>query len=323
MKYLVMECHPGYAVLMDEESRFVRAANLHYTVGQTVTNPVLMQEKRAENGIHRNIIMQITAAAACLLLVGSAAFGFYSRYRKVNTPAESVVVLVEQTRYEMQLNKDGNVIYIAGEDSDKLNELLQKDKQKLPLSSVFSSLLQDSISRGTIDDSQTVEIYLSANDAASYSEYKEQLETEAAKLQLNADVKGMEEAAKPAEKAPDKPETVKPQAEPSAPKEPQDSPKPAPPAAPAAPAAPPAVPDENPEHAPAAHPKEDKQEPPAPAEPPAEPVKPERPDAEHPVPPAEAEIRPDEAPLPGVKPPHPLPEPVKPAPRAEETHPLP
>jgi len=33
MKYIVMECHEGYAVLMDEESRFVNAANMHYEVG--------------------------------------------------------------------------------------------------------------------------------------------------------------------------------------------------------------------------------------------------------------------------------------------------
>lgn len=27
MSYLVMECHPGYAVLLDEEGRFLKAAN--------------------------------------------------------------------------------------------------------------------------------------------------------------------------------------------------------------------------------------------------------------------------------------------------------
>ena len=29
MKYIVMECHEAYAILMDEESRFFHAANLH------------------------------------------------------------------------------------------------------------------------------------------------------------------------------------------------------------------------------------------------------------------------------------------------------
>ena len=42
MKYMVMECHTGYAVLLDEEGRFWKAANLHYQVGETVEDPVRM-----------------------------------------------------------------------------------------------------------------------------------------------------------------------------------------------------------------------------------------------------------------------------------------
>ena len=44
MSYLVMECHPGYAVLLDEEGRFLKAANLRYEIGQTVYDPVLMKD---------------------------------------------------------------------------------------------------------------------------------------------------------------------------------------------------------------------------------------------------------------------------------------
>lgn len=40
MTYIVMECHPGFAVLLDEEGRFVKAANRHYAVGQTVESPL-------------------------------------------------------------------------------------------------------------------------------------------------------------------------------------------------------------------------------------------------------------------------------------------
>ena len=35
MNYLVMETHPAYAVLLDEEGRFLKAANLRYQVGDT------------------------------------------------------------------------------------------------------------------------------------------------------------------------------------------------------------------------------------------------------------------------------------------------
>ncbi len=44
MSYLVMECHPGYVILLDEEGRFLKAANFQYEVGQTVYEPVVMKE---------------------------------------------------------------------------------------------------------------------------------------------------------------------------------------------------------------------------------------------------------------------------------------
>ena len=56
MKYIVMECHKGYAVLMDEESRFVTAANLGYNVGDTINDPVLMSSG-SEDASRRKIMI--------------------------------------------------------------------------------------------------------------------------------------------------------------------------------------------------------------------------------------------------------------------------
>ena len=69
MSYLVMECHPGYAVLLDEEGRFLKAANLRYETGQTVYDPVLMKEtpERQRHTV-RWIGSGIAAIAACFLL---------------------------------------------------------------------------------------------------------------------------------------------------------------------------------------------------------------------------------------------------------------
>ena len=47
MSYMVIECRRSYAILLDEEGRFLKAANLHYKVGQTVSDPVLMREPQA------------------------------------------------------------------------------------------------------------------------------------------------------------------------------------------------------------------------------------------------------------------------------------
>ena len=69
MKYIVMECFPSYAVLLDEEGRFFKAANLHYQVGQAVFDPVLMKEAgRKKRPALRWLAGGIAAAAACCLL---------------------------------------------------------------------------------------------------------------------------------------------------------------------------------------------------------------------------------------------------------------
>ena len=66
MSYLVMECHPGYAVLLDEDGCFLKAANLRYEIGQTVYDPVLMKEtpERRRHTV-RWISSGIAAIAAC------------------------------------------------------------------------------------------------------------------------------------------------------------------------------------------------------------------------------------------------------------------
>ena len=69
MSYLVMECHPSYAVLLDEEGRFLKAANLRYEIGQTVYDPVLMKETpERQRHTMRWISSGIAAIAACFLL---------------------------------------------------------------------------------------------------------------------------------------------------------------------------------------------------------------------------------------------------------------
>ena len=97
MNYLVMECHPGYAILLDEEGRFLKAANLHYKVGQTVRDPVLMRTERRRPA--RWVRSGIAAVAACLLLFLGAQFyqGYLQPY--------SFIYLTINPEVRMNLNR--------------------------------------------------------------------------------------------------------------------------------------------------------------------------------------------------------------------------
>ena len=70
MKYMVMECHPAYAVVLDEEGQFRKVANMRYEVGQTLTDVTEVEIPKA--GAKRKParwISSFAAAAACLLML--------------------------------------------------------------------------------------------------------------------------------------------------------------------------------------------------------------------------------------------------------------
>lgn len=78
MKYLVMECHPAYAVLLDEKGRFIKAANLSYSVGETVTDIIPMKEpKTRSRGFEIGVKLRgAVAAAACLCIISVLGWNF-------------------------------------------------------------------------------------------------------------------------------------------------------------------------------------------------------------------------------------------------------
>ena len=80
MKYIVMECHLSYAVVLDENGNFIKAANMRYEVGQTVDEIFEMKIPKAKKR-SRKLIYSITAAAACLMValtsvLNTAPYGF-------------------------------------------------------------------------------------------------------------------------------------------------------------------------------------------------------------------------------------------------------
>ena len=279
MKYLVMECHPGYAVLMDEESRYVRAANLHYEVGQTVTEPVLMNDLKPKHRISMRTVTGIAAAAACLLILSAVGLKKHMRSKKPET--ESVVIMVEEKRYEVALNRSGEVIeaiQMQPSNADQSSVIDISEDQHMTLSAFLSSMLQDSLDQGDIDNENPVQIYLYTENENSYQEYKAEIEEETAKLSLKAEVQELEgrkgahepgEPPKPAEPPVPAAEPPKPGAEPPKPNVEPPAPEPAKDEKPPVPSeqiTPPAAPD------PA---KDEKPQP----EPPTPPETPEHPDA--------------------------------------------
>jgi len=189
VKYIVMECHKGYAVLMDEDSVFVNAANLGYEVGQTVTDPVLMESSTGEVRRKNRIVMTLAAAAACLMVMCGAGYHYYS----VNYKTHSTVIISSNAGVKMYLNKKDEVIKlesISPEGEAILSDYSGKGKDK---SDAISDILEIGKSKGYISDGDTVSVYIPDS-----SSLREEIEEDFADKSLKADVQPIEDYSAPA-----------------------------------------------------------------------------------------------------------------------------
>lgn len=107
MSYLVMECRRSYAVLLDQEGRFVKAANLRYEVGQTVFDPVLLEEPAPK----LKLLPWIGGGAAGLAALAAAlVFAVILPLYHQAVDVYSSIYLTINPQVQMDLNHAGDVV---------------------------------------------------------------------------------------------------------------------------------------------------------------------------------------------------------------------
>ncbi len=158
MKYLVMEVHPAYAVVLDEEGRFLKAANLRYQVGDTVQNIVELQKPKGKSTSLWKPLSGLAAAAACLCLVF---FGYY----QPNYTAYGTLRIQINPDVEMTVSRTDRVLDLEGlnEDGEDLIEGYSykgKDRE-----TAANELVERAIDMGYLADGETVSITVSSADA--------------------------------------------------------------------------------------------------------------------------------------------------------------
>ena len=180
MNYMVMECHPSYAVLLDEEGRFLKAANLHYKTGQIVHDPVLMREEPAkQRNLMRWARSGMAAAAACfLLLIG---FNYYQN----NVVSYSSIYLTINPEIQMDLNRKGSVTRLEGINEDGKTLLEGYDGKGKDKITVTDELIDRAIEMGFLSEGGQISFSIDAPDDALIQKYGEELQTEVLKYLEN------------------------------------------------------------------------------------------------------------------------------------------
>ena len=111
--YLVMEVHSAYAVLLDNEGRFIKAANVGYQIGEVVEKvfPLKYPEDRKKQ--MSRVIRFAAGLAACLCV---AVFGVYE-YQYFFIPYGTLQMQINPD-IEMTLSRSGRVLDLDGINDD-------------------------------------------------------------------------------------------------------------------------------------------------------------------------------------------------------------
>lgn len=139
MKYIVMECNLSYAVVLDETGRFLKVANMHYELGQTVTNVIEMEipeaapvEDKTVKKKSKKWIYSLVAMAAALMLIVSSALQtslttYATVYIAINPEVRIDVNIAEKVLSLEGLNTDGIILVSDYEYKKKELELVMDE----------------------------------------------------------------------------------------------------------------------------------------------------------------------------------------------------
>lgn len=112
MKYLVMECHKAYALVLSSDGKFLKVANRNYTVGQRVESVIELSLPQDQAGGSSSIrmIRFVSAAAASLLLLFTGWSGLLRPYGYIHMHINPDIGI--------RTNRLGYVLEVEAEDED-------------------------------------------------------------------------------------------------------------------------------------------------------------------------------------------------------------
>ena len=158
MNYLVMEVHPAYAVVLDEEGRFLKAANLRYQVGDTVRDIVELRRPKEKRPALWKPLSGVVGLAACLCLV------FFGYYQPNFTPYGALRIQINPD-VELTLSRTDRVLELEGLNEDGQSLIAGYEYSGKDREDVTGELVERAIDMGYLSGGETVSITVTSADA--------------------------------------------------------------------------------------------------------------------------------------------------------------
>lgn len=160
MKYVVMECHPAYAVLLDEDGNFIKAANMHYEVGQVVTDinalSVSASYSFSEKRRRRRWIYLFAAAAVCIAVILLPVIK--------NAQIYASVYMTINPQIRIDVNKNDEVIDIEGFNPEGESFIEGYSFKNKEIGLVVKELADMAIEKGFLSEGGKITVDLDSED---------------------------------------------------------------------------------------------------------------------------------------------------------------
>ena len=153
-----MEVHPAYAVVLDEEGRFLKAANLRYQVGDTVRDIVELRHPREKRPALWKPLSGVAGLAACLCLV------FFGYYQPNFTPYGALRIQINPD-VELTLSRTDRVLELEGLNEDGQSLIAGYEYSGKDREDVTGELVERAIDMGYLSGGETVSITVTSADA--------------------------------------------------------------------------------------------------------------------------------------------------------------
>lgn len=161
MTYLVMECHPAYALVLDERGRLLRVPNLGYEVGQTLgavvtfDDGVLAFDAAPRRGRRFRFVAVLAAACLCAAVIG----GFAVWQTPIGTVRMSI-----NPEVELDVNRFDRVVALEGENDDGRRLVEGFAYYGRTVDEVSDDLADRAEEQGYLEDGGRIEISVESDD---------------------------------------------------------------------------------------------------------------------------------------------------------------
>ena len=160
MSYLVMETHPAFVVVLDEQGRFLKAANQNYQVGQRLNQIIPLVLPKPALTISKKAVVSLAGLAACLCLV----FGGYFGYYQPNFTVYGSMLVQINPQVELTLSQTQRVLELEGLNADGQTLLEGYDYQNKTRDTVVEELVQRAMDMGFLSDGESITLTVNGED---------------------------------------------------------------------------------------------------------------------------------------------------------------